>query len=359
VVRTAILGLGNVAERIHLPACRGIDAIEVVAASEPREDRRREMQSRFEIPQVYEDSATLLESEDLDLAIIGTPPDSHRDLCLRSFESGADVFCEKPFVENLVEADEVIAAAKSRGRRLAVNTQYRHMAIYRDTRKAIARGDFGRPQTIQCWQQMFHPPQFEKLAWRARLERSTLFEFGTHALDLVCFLLGSLPTAISAHIPKVREEYDSDVVVQVTLGFPESRLATLFFNRVSHAPERYLEMRVDCEDASLRLSLGGVARAGVDLVRFRGARRIRPRFGMVRGGEARVEAGGRSWVLAQEKNMAFASATASRLEEFLGLRDAEGEISYADIEHARRILEVALTGYEAAECGRTLSLESD
>ncbi len=35
MVRTAIFGLGNVAERIHLPACQMIDNIQVIAVPEP------------------------------------------------------------------------------------------------------------------------------------------------------------------------------------------------------------------------------------------------------------------------------------------------------------------------------------
>ncbi len=358
MVRTAILGLGNVAERIHLPACRALAEIDVVAASEPSEKRRQTMQRRFAVPAVYQDSHELLERERPELVLVGTPPDSHRELCLAALGAGADVVCEKPFMPTVEEADEVIQEAKRLGRWVAVNTQYRQMAIYRKTRECLERGDFGRAYFIQCWQQMFHPPEFEKLEWRARLQRSTLFEFGTHALDLVCYLFDSLPETLSAHVPRVRAEFRSDVLVQLSLGFPGERVATLAFNRVSHAPERYLEMRVDCEDASLRLSLGGVARAGVDLVRHQRGRRLRSRISFVRGGEARVEAGGRSWVLAKEPQMAFASATAELLKGFLERRNSGGEPTYSGVERAREILRIALSGYRAAASRETLSLRS-
>lgn len=356
MIRTAILGLGNVAERIHLPACGRLDEIEVVAASEPRDERREEIGRRFGISRLYADSGELLAAETPDLVLVGTPPDSHLELCLAALEAGADVFCEKPFMQTVEEADRVIEAARRAGRRLAVNTQYRHMAIYRKTRECLRRGDFGRPYFLQVWQQMFHPPALEALEWRARLKRSTLFEFGTHALDLACFLLDDLPESLGAHMPRVRREFDSDVLVQVVLSFPGERLATLAFNRVSHAPERYLEMRLDCEDASLRLSLGGVARAGIDLVRHRGGRRLRPRLSFVQGGEARVEAGGRSWVLAREPRMAFATATAARLGEFLRSRMGDAGPDDSEIEHAREVLRAALAGYDAADSGETVRL---
>src|SRR5690606_15070807 len=106
---------------------------------------------------------------------------------------------------------------------------------------------------IQVWQQMFHPADLDGPAWRRAMRRATLYEFGGHALDLLCFLFGAAPEAISALTPRVRPEFHSDVLVQATLRFPEERLATLWLNRVSHAPMRYLEMRLDCENASVRL----------------------------------------------------------------------------------------------------------
>ena len=347
MVRTAIFGLGGVAERIHLPACRAIGEIQVVAACEPLEARREQMRARFQLPAVYADAQTLLEAENPELVIVGTPPDSHRDLCLLALESGAHVLCEKPFMLTVDEADEAIAAAGRQKRLLAVNTQYRYMATYRRAQQRLADGEFGRLFFLQCWQQMFHPPVFEKVPWRAALKQSTLFEFGAHALDLICFFFDALPAAVSACIPRVRQEYDSDVLVQTTLHFADERLATLALNRVSHAPERYLEMRLDCEQASLRLSLGGVARASVEMTRHRGRTRPNVRASFVKGGEARMEAGGRSTVIAAEPQTAFASATAMHLREFLGeMQQPAPNLSRA--QHAREILRLVFAGYEAA-----------
>ena len=117
-----------------------------------------------------------------------------------------------------------------------------------------------------------------------------LFEFGTHPLDLLCFFFGNLPVSITAHTPRPAPGLEADVIVQATLRFPGERMATLMLNRVSRAPERYLEMRIDCEKASLRISFGGLARASLSWSRSLG--RPAGRFSLVRGGEARLESGG-------------------------------------------------------------------
>jgi predicted dehydrogenase len=201
---------------------------------------------------------------------------------------------------------------------------------------------------------MFHPPMKEKVAWRRALKKSALFEFGTHALDLFCYLFDALPGSLVAHMPKARPEFESDVVAQVTLQFPGERLATLFLNRVSHAPERYLEMRLDCEEASARLSLGGVARASLEW----SARLGRPttRFSFVRGGEARAERRGRSEVYVKEAQPAFMTATAAHLKQFL-LQIQRDPLDYRPVEHGREVLRLALASYDSAASGEVIRFE--
>ena len=352
-MRVGVIGLGGVAESIHLPACRSIDKLDVVAACDPDDHRRSLIAERFSIPAVYPSAEEMLARAEPDLVIIGTPPDSHCDLSLRALEHGAHVLCEKPFAPTLEEADRVIDEADRRGLSVRVNNQYRYMRIYREAGARVRALEFGRPLFLHCWQQMYHPPSVEE-GWRSQLRRRTLFEFGTHAIDLISFFFGNLPEAVSAVTSDAGQGSGADVLVQATLRFPGGGIATIAINRVSHAPERYLEMRLDCEQASLRMSLGGVARASIDW----SSQRRRPLFraNLVRGGVVRVERRGTSRVIAAESKPAFASATAALLEEFI--TDLErGTATNDPARFSREILAIALAGYESAESGRWVRLQ--
>ena len=350
--RVAIFGLGEAAERIHLPACASLPGVEVTSACEPDATRREQVGRRFGVPRLYPDASSLLADERPDVVIIGTPPASHRDLCLLALDHGAHVLCEKPFVGSVAEADEVIAAADHKGLLVRVNNQYRFMAMYRVAQARLAAGEFGPLYFVQCWQQMFHPPSMER-NWRAGLVQSVLYEFGTHVLDLVCFFFGALPLSVSAHIPHPRPDIKADVLAQVTLRFPDGGLATLAFNRISHAPMRYLEMRLDCEEASVRISYGGVARFGLEWSR----ELCRPaaRFSLVKGGEARVESGGRSRVIAREPRNAVAPATALNLQSLLEAI-SRGDRSNERARFARDLLRIVVAAYESASTGETVWL---
>ena len=350
--RIGVIGAGGVADRIHLPACREIPEVEVAGICDPNEEIRQKMAAKFGIPRSFATVEQMLAEIRPDAVMVGTPPKTHFEICKQSMDAGAHVFCEKPFMFTVGEADRIIAVAREKNLLLRINNQYRYMTFYADTKRRLLAGEFGRVFYIQCWQQMFHPPTNET-NWRNQLKQYVLYEFGTHALDLVSFFFDALPDSVSANIPRSRPEFDTDVLVQMALRFPEERLAVFSFNRISHAPEKYLEMRLDCEKASLRVSLGGVARVSVEW----NSRAGRPiaKWGLVKGGQARAESGGRTETYCSSRRGEFGAATARHLQVFLTeMRQPVRSIENAA--HAREMLRVVFAGYESAASGETVRL---
>lgn len=349
-LRTVLLGLGGAAERLYLPAARQLDEIELVAAYDPDAERRAWGERRGVAVESESVEATVGRHRP-DLVIVGSPPAAHRDSAVQALDLGAHVFLEKPFAETVEQCDEMLAAARRSRRLLVVNNQYRYMPIYADTRRRLEAGEFGRLYAVQCWQQMYHPPAHEAPPWRRVLRRAVLYEFGTHAVDLLVYLFGEAPETISARVAAPVPEFDADTLVQATLGFPSGGLATLWFNRVTRAPMRYLEMRADCEEASLRLSLGGVARASLEW-----AGRLMPRLSLAKGGEARAERDGRSRTYCRMASPAFAPATADHLRETVA-RIRRGDVDPASAERSRAVLDACLAGYRSSErAGATVRL---
>jgi hypothetical protein len=144
------------------------------------------------------------------------------------------------------------------------------------------------------------------------------------------------------------------VLVAVLLDFPGDRVATMNLHRVSHAPERYLEMRLDTQEASLRLSLGGVARGSLDWAKQ--LRRPVLRVSLARGGEVRVERGGRSRVLVRSLKPEFASATVRHLRAIVE-RIRAGDVAPTAAVLAREILKTVFAAYRSAERGATVRLD--
>ncbi len=181
-MRVALVGLGSAGLTLHLPALAGIPGVEIVGACDADPKQRAAAGDRRGIA-LFETFDEMLAKARPDVVVVGTPPSSHAAYCLSSLRAGAHVICEKPFVESLAEADQVIAAARTAGRQVALNHEFREMPIYRALRDQLGRPGVGDLVFVQIWQKLYMPP-WNETGWLGRLARRTLYEAGVHLVDL-------------------------------------------------------------------------------------------------------------------------------------------------------------------------------
>jgi predicted dehydrogenase len=338
---------------LHLPALRGIPEAQVVGGADPDPTRRERASAAFQLPTFPTLQALLTEARP-DVIIIGTPPDSHRDLCMGAVRGGAHVICEKPFVSSLAEADEVIAAAEAAGRRLALNHEFREMPIFRAVRDHFSSGQAGDLVFAQVWQLMDLPP-WKEPGWRSQLLQRTLFEAGVHLVDFLMALFGERPHAVSATVSScgVREA-QSDAVALVTLEFSRGRLAHVIQNRLCLGETQYFEVRADGTKASVRASFGGRAEVSAGLHR---SSRPHVRFDFGAAGLAWSEAGPRRTFLARNPRDPGMVATRAILEKTIAaFRDGTEPPVTARV--ARDVIAVLAACYRAAATGSRITLDA-
>ncbi len=350
----AVIGLGEAGQGILLPALTSLPQVNVVSACDPDRSTREHAAEVWRIPRVYADPAEMLAVEQPEIAAVATPPLTHAEMCLQAIANNCHVFCEKPFTASIEEADQVIAAAQAKNRVVAINNQYYQMPIYRTVKECLKAGQAGRLYHINVWQQMHLLPEAEG-GWKASLKsRRVLYEFGTHVIDLLCYFFDAYPVSVSARIPQIRPGMEGDVLITMRLDFPEDRVANIVINRMSHAPTRYLEMRLDCEESSFRISYGGIAR--FELGWDGKANRPRFRVSLTKGGEARREREGRSELLVKQPANARWQASKAHLTQFLSVLDKGVPPSISAI-HAREVLRAVFAGYRSAsEAGALVKL---
>ena len=120
-VRAGVVGLGGVADRIHLPACAAIPGLEIAAGADPNPQTRQTMAAKFGIRETYAGFEELLAKVKPDFIILGTPPGSHYEICRQALEAGVHVFCEKPFMPTVEEATTIVELARAKNLLLRVN----------------------------------------------------------------------------------------------------------------------------------------------------------------------------------------------------------------------------------------------
>lgn len=288
MLRCAIIGLGWAARSFHVPALEHIPNVTLVGGCDPDDGRRASFTGKTGTP-TFGTTGELFDAVGPDAVIVATPPATHRELCLEALARGAHVLCEKPFVETVADADTVLGAASAAGRRVAVNHQYREKPIFRAVQDRIGTDGVGELVFVQFSQLMDLAPWDEPVEWRREMPNRTLFEGGVHLVDLMLTLVGELPEAVFAtHTAGLDTSRSADAIHLVTLEFPRGRLGQITIDRLCKAATRYIELRVDCEQASLRASYGGRVLVQAGLKR---AERPAVRFVYGLGGVAWLERG--------------------------------------------------------------------
>lgn len=353
-MRVALVGLGNAGLTLHLPALAGIPGVSIVGATDLDVTRRQTAAERWKVP-TFDSFTEMLERTVPELVLIGTPPSSHADYCVQSLAAGAHVVCEKPFVSSLAEADRVIEAARSAGRYVALNHEFREMPIFRAIRDQIGRPEVGSLVFAQVWQLMDLPP-WKEPGWRGQMLERTLYEAGVHLVDFLMALFGEKPVAVSATTSTcgVRDG-DTDAVALVTLEFSRGRLAQIVQNRLCRGETQYFEVRAEGTEASLRASFGGRARISAGLHRD-----TRPHLRIDYGtsGIAWREIGNRRTLIARNPREPGMFATRLVIERTIEAIQS-GSAPPASAEDARDGLEVIAACYYAARSGQRVSLAHD
>lgn len=349
----AVVGLGYAASALHLPAARSIGA-RVVAGADPDLDRRRRWTEAGSGP-AFADLDTLIDQVGPDIVVVATPPDSHAELCRAALLRGANVICEKPFVEKVEQAEDVLRTAADCGRRVAVNHEFRYMPIFSTLAATVGTAEVGQPVFLSCAQLMDLAPWDEPVAWRAAMPHRSLFEAGVHIIDLLDLVIGRSPATVTAHISggvDAAHRGGADAVHLVTLDYGVGLLAQVTINRLCKAGTRYLDLRVDCENASLRASYGGRAllQLGVKRAQRPG---VRVEFGFE--GLAWVETGLDRRVLARNPRRAAARATAALYADVVRAWSDDADPPTSG-QHARDALLVVDAAYESARTGTSVSL---
>jgi predicted dehydrogenase len=154
--------------------------IEVVGLADPDEAGRAKAQQRVRARRGYADYRAMLEQERPQLVSVAPRwTDQHHAMVGAALAAGAHVYCEKPFMRTLAEADDVLALAQRTGRKIAVAHQGRVSAQTLLLRQRLEDGLLGELLEIRV-----HGKQDR------RAGGEDMLVLGTHQFDLVRFFAG-------------------------------------------------------------------------------------------------------------------------------------------------------------------------
>ena len=355
VFKLAVIGLGAVTRNIHLPAYAQLkDRIEIVGGCDPDPGAREQIRKTGRINGIYENAEEMLLKTKPDIVSICTPPGFHKENCRLAIESGAHIFCEKPFMPNLHDADEIIEMAEKASLRVVVNNQFKYLNIHKKSKELIGSEQFGKLLFIHA-SQTFTPTDSTEAGWRKKMENRVCFEFGIHVFDLIRFYFDMEPSRIYAYMPKPSASVRTDLINVISLEFPDGRGASILLDRMSKGPERYLDMRLDGEFGAIENSIGGKLEFNAGMHTKNRKPFINFQFAL--GGQAALLNGNSRKVIAKDPLNPFATSTAEHFAQFLnGLEN--GAMPTTTAKENRNTLALVFAAYDSAKTGLPVDISN-
>jgi myo-inositol 2-dehydrogenase/D-chiro-inositol 1-dehydrogenase len=134
---------------------------------------------------VYTDYRSLLETEELDAAIVVLPSYLHFEVAKAVLESGRHSLLEKPMCLAVAECHELNELAQKRGRVLAIGHEMRLSSLWGKVKELIAAGTLGDPRyaLVELWRR---PYRLGADGWRYDINRvgDWILEEPIHFFDL-------------------------------------------------------------------------------------------------------------------------------------------------------------------------------
>ncbi|HEY1303112.1 MAG TPA: Gfo/Idh/MocA family oxidoreductase [Vicinamibacterales bacterium] len=198
-LRVAVVGCGAIAEIYHLPAlATHRDIIERAVLVDPDVARARGLAAKFGAARVTPDVERI--ADEIDAAIVATPPGLHARVAIPLLARGVHVLCEKPLAGTADDAAAMIDQAARSGARLCVNQTRRAFPAFRRVKELLDSGAIGECVSIEHSEGVRFDWQSAS-GWHfspgSPASRGVLFDQGAHVFDTICWWLRGRPTVVS------------------------------------------------------------------------------------------------------------------------------------------------------------------
>jgi predicted dehydrogenase len=202
MMRLGFLGAGWIG-RNRMEAILATGEASAVAICDPDPENARQAHERAPLALLTESLDAMLALE-LDGLVIATPSALHAEQCIRAFESGVAVFCQKPLGRNAAEVQAVLDAARSADRLLGVDLSYRHTAAMQAIRERVRSGQLRRLFAADLTFHNAYGPQSDWFWDPALSGGGCLIDLGVHLVDLLLWMF-DFPEVLDARATLLRD----------------------------------------------------------------------------------------------------------------------------------------------------------
>ncbi|QGN34938.1 Gfo/Idh/MocA family protein [Microlunatus sp. Gsoil 973] len=199
-MRLGVIGLGEVAQVVHLPLLAGLpELFEVRSACDLSPRLLQTVGDRFGIPNRYATSAELIEAGDIDAVLVLSSDEYHAEAVVDAARHGLHVLVEKPMCLSPREAEEIINARDQSGVTVMVGYMRRFAPAFLEAKEllpGLGRVNFARVHDVIGRNQLIID-QTSSVVRPGDLPQSAMQDRSARARALVTDAIGDVPSAVA------------------------------------------------------------------------------------------------------------------------------------------------------------------
>jgi scyllo-inositol 2-dehydrogenase (NADP+) len=179
-IKVGIVGYGTAGRRFHPYLLGRVPDFRLVAVATRAPERRAQVEQEHGVA-TFETVDALLERGGVELVVVATPHDTHREIACRVMDAGRHCVVEKIMALTGAEAREMIAAGHRNGVLLSVFQNRRWDWDFLTVKHVLEEGLIGAPYLFEIGRFGYRPQG----GWRGEpaVGGGLLFDWGAHFID--------------------------------------------------------------------------------------------------------------------------------------------------------------------------------
>jgi len=223
-VRFGIIGLGIIASRFAkvLNTAKGVELAAVASRDKVKAEAFAE---EFHSKKAYDSYLELIQDKEVDVIYIALTHNFHHDIVKLCLNSGKGVLCEKPFVTNKKDAEELAALSKDKNVLLMEAMWTRFIPAVKKAKEWVHSGKIGDVKLINASFSFNMPFDPENRLYNPKLAGGSLYDAGVYPIEFTTGILDENPTQVNGLATFSKTGVDD--FLAMNMSFESGALATL------------------------------------------------------------------------------------------------------------------------------------
>ena len=221
----AIIGCGAISRRVHIPAFKSLDNVNVSCVVDVDGELARKVAKEQNIGVYYSNYQQALNDKNIDLVSLCTPSFTHSEMIVQAAKMGKHILVEKPLALDLKSAKIALKAVKDNNVKLCVVFNFRMFPAAQQIKAKIRSGQIGRIVSMIGVNHGSFPVSWTRSSWLYHYG-GALDDAAPHLIDLLLWLNPSELETVSALGGDFTGNFGFISHVQVAMKFKDTSVAT-------------------------------------------------------------------------------------------------------------------------------------